>query len=102
MDVTPLSLGIELVGGKMSVLIPRNTTVPYEHTRTYYNNEDDQTHAVVEVFEGDDKLTDNNRLLGKFILPGLPQKPRGQVRRSNRERNLLFRISRQREMSSKT
>lgn len=80
MDVTPLSLGIELVGGKMSVMIPRNTTIPYMHTRVYYNNEDDQTHAVVEVFEGEDRLTRNNRLLGKFTLPGLPPRPRGQVR----------------------
>ena len=85
MDVTPLSLGIELVGGKMSVLIPRNTTVPYAHTRAYYNNEDDQTHAVVEVFEGEDRLTSNNRLLGKFNLPGLPQRPRGQVRHADRQ-----------------
>ena len=79
MDVTPLSLGIELAGGKMSVLIPRNTTIPYTHTRMYYNNEDYQTHAVVEVFEGEDKMTCNNRLLGKFNLPGIPQRPRGQV-----------------------
>ena len=79
MDVTPMSLGIELVGGKMSILIPRNTTIPYSHTRTYRNNEDYQTKAVVEVFEGEDKRTKNNRLLGRFTLPGLPQKLRGQV-----------------------
>lgn len=58
---TALSLGIELAGGKMSVIIPRNTTVPYKHTRVYFNNEDNQTKAVIEVYEGEDALTENNR-----------------------------------------
>ena len=79
MDVIPMSLGIELVGGRMSVLVPRNTTIPYSHTRVYRNNEDYQTKVVVEVFEGEDKVTKNNRLLGKFTLPGLPPRPRGKV-----------------------
>ena len=79
MDVTPMSLGIELVGGKMSVLIKRNTTIPYSHTRAYKNNEDYQTQAVIEVFEGEDKLTKNNRVLGRFVFPGLPRRPRGTV-----------------------
>ena len=79
MDVTPMSLGIELVGGKMSILIQRNTTIPYSHTRVYKNNEDYQTKAVVEVFEGEDRYTANNRLLGRFTLPGLPPRLRGQV-----------------------
>ena len=79
MDVTPMSLGIELVGGRMSVLIPRNTTIPYSHARIYKNNEDYQTKAVVEVFEGEDKFTENNRLLGRFMLPGLPPRLRGEV-----------------------
>ena len=79
MDVTPLSLGIELVGGKMSVIVPRNTTVPYSRTRTYRNNEDNQTQATIEVFEGEDPVTANNRLLGKFTLKGFPPRPRGQV-----------------------
>ena len=81
MDVIPMSLGIELVGGRMSVLVPRNTTIPYAHTRVYRNNEDYQTKVVVEVFEGEDKVTKNNRLLGKFTLPGLPPRPRGKVSR---------------------
>lgn len=79
MDVTPLSLGIELASGKMSTVIRRNTTIPYSHTRVYKNNEDYQTKAIVEVFEGEDKYTKNNRLLGRFTLPGLPPKRRGEV-----------------------
>lgn len=80
MDVTPMSLGIELVGGKMSVLIPRNTTIPYSHTRIYKNDKDYQRKVLIEVFEGEDRHTMNNRLLGKFTLPGLPPRLRGQVR----------------------
>ena len=80
MDVTPMSLGIELVGGKMSVLIPRNTTIPYSHTRVYKNDQDYQKKVFIEVFEGEDRFTKNNRLLGRFTLPGLPPRPRGQVR----------------------
>lgn len=79
MDVTPISLGIELASRKMSVLIQRNTTIPYSHTRVYKNNENYQTEAVVEVFEGEEKMAKNNRLLGKFTLPGLPPRLRGQV-----------------------
>lgn len=79
MDVIPMSLGIELANGKMSILIDRNTTIPYSHTRVYKNNENYQTEAVVEVFEGEDKVAKRNRLLGRFTLPGLPPRPRGQV-----------------------
>lgn len=80
MDVTPMSLGIELVGGKMSVLIARNTTIPYSHTRIYRNDQDYQRKVLIEVFEGEDRYTRNNRLLGRFTLPGLPPRLRGQVR----------------------
>jgi L1 cell adhesion molecule like protein len=73
MDVTALSLGIELVGGKMSVIIPRNTCIPYSHTRTYYNNEDQQTEAHIQVFEGENLYTKENRLLGDFELKNMPQ-----------------------------
>eukprot|EP01121_Diplochlamys_sp_Union-15-3_P022037 TRINITY_DN9257_c0_g1_i1.p1 TRINITY_DN9257_c0_g1~~TRINITY_DN9257_c0_g1_i1.p1 ORF type:complete len:617 (+),score=124.06 TRINITY_DN9257_c0_g1_i1:113-1852(+) len=80
MDVTPLSLGIDVKGGKMSILIPRNTPVPYSHTKTYYNNKDNATEILIEVFEGENILTQNNRLLGQFVLKGLPPRPRGDVR----------------------
>lgn len=80
MDVTPMSLGIELANSKMSVLIQRNTTIPYSHTRVYKNNEDYQTEAIIEVFEGEERLAQRNRLLGRFMLPGLPPRPRGQVK----------------------
>lgn len=63
----------------MSILVPRNTTIPYSHTKIFRNNDDYQTRVVVEVFEGEDRVTKNNRLLGKFILPGIPPRPRGQV-----------------------
>ena len=79
MDVAPMSLGIELASGKMSTLIQRNTTIPYSHSRTYKNNEDYQTEATIEVFEGEEKTAKRNRLLGRFIVPGLPPKPRGRV-----------------------
>lgn len=79
MDVTPMSLGIELANGKMSTLINRNTTIPYSHSRVYKNNEDYQTEAVIEVFEGEEKIAKSNRLLGRFTLPGLPPRLRGQV-----------------------
>lgn len=79
MDVIPMSLGIELANHKMSVLIQRNTTIPYSHTRVYKNNEDYQTEAVIEVFEGEEKIAKSNRLLGRFTVPGLPPRLRGQV-----------------------
>lgn len=79
LDVIPMSLGIELFNGKMSVLIPRNTSIPYTHSKVYKNNEDNQTVANVEVFEGEDSMARNNRFLGSFQLLGLPQRKRGEV-----------------------
>ena len=63
----------------MSTLINRNTTIPYSHSRVYKNNEDYQTEAVIEVSEGEEKIAKSNRLLGRFTLPGLPPRLRGQV-----------------------
>ena len=79
MDVTPMSLGIELASGKMSVLIQRNTTIPYSHSRIYKNNIDYQKEAHIEVFEGEEKEAKSNRLLGRFTVPDLPPRPRGKV-----------------------
>lgn len=79
MDVTPMSLGIELASGKMSVLIQRNTTIPYSHSRIYKNNIDYQREAHIEVFEGEEKEAKINRLLGRFTVPDLPPRPRGKV-----------------------
>jgi len=79
MDVTPLSLGIELIGGKMSVLISRNTTIPYSHTKTYYNNEDNQEFANIILYEGEEAFTARNRLLGEFKITNLPRRKRGEV-----------------------
>ena len=79
MDVTPMSLGIELASGKMSVLIQRNTTIPYSHSRVYKNNIDYQREAHIEVFEGEEKEAKANRLLGRFTVPDLPPRPRGKV-----------------------
>ena len=80
MDVTGKSLGIAVSGGKMSVIVKRNTTIPYSHTKMYKNDEDYQLEAKVDVFEGENNLIKDNRYLGTFILPGLPPKLRGKVR----------------------
>lgn len=80
MDVTGKSLGIAVRGGKMSVIVKRNTTIPYAHTKTYRNDEDYQLEAKIEVFEGENELIQDNRQLGTFILPGLPPKLRGKVK----------------------
>ena len=80
MDVTGKSLGIAVSGGKMSVIVKRNTTIPYSHTKMYRNNEDYQSEAQVEVYEGENELIKDNRHLGTFILPGLPPKLRGKVK----------------------
>eukprot|EP01087_Luapelamoeba_hula_P018828 TRINITY_DN6129_c0_g1_i1.p1 TRINITY_DN6129_c0_g1~~TRINITY_DN6129_c0_g1_i1.p1 ORF type:complete len:616 (+),score=111.28 TRINITY_DN6129_c0_g1_i1:54-1901(+) len=79
MDVVPLSLGIKTHGGKFSVLIPKNTTLPYKHSKIYYNNEDMQTYAKIQVYEGENPYVSENRLLGLFVLKGLPKRERGKV-----------------------
>ncbi|XP_026331377.1 heat shock 70 kDa protein II-like isoform X2 [Hyposmocoma kahamanoa] len=78
-DVTPLSLGIEVVGGIMSVIIPRNTTIPTKNTKRYYNSYDNQTEFLIKVFEGERKMTADNHKLGEFILSRVPPLPRGQA-----------------------
>uniref|UniRef100_A0A453IDK4 Heat shock cognate 70 kDa protein n=1 Tax=Aegilops tauschii subsp. strangulata TaxID=200361 RepID=A0A453IDK4_AEGTS len=76
LDVMPLSLGIEVIGGLMSVLIPRTTTIPFKKERIYTTHYDNQTSVLIQVYEGEGAMTKDNNLLGKFILHGIPPAPR--------------------------
>jgi molecular chaperone DnaK len=77
LDVTPLSLGIETLGGVMTVLIPRNTTIPSRKSEIFSTATDNQTNVEVHVLQGERQLARDNRTLGKFQLVGLPSAPRG-------------------------
>ncbi|MEZ4384611.1 MAG: molecular chaperone DnaK, partial [Nannocystaceae bacterium] len=76
-DVTPLSLGIETLGGVMTVLIPRNTTIPTRKSETFTTAADNQSSVEVHVLQGERSMASDNRTLGKFSLSGIPSAPRG-------------------------
>jgi len=77
LDVTPLSLGIETMGGVHTVLIPRNTTIPTRKSEIFSTASDNQTSVEVHVLQGERSLARDNRTLGKFHLVGIPTAPRG-------------------------
>jgi len=80
MDVTPLSLGIETEGRVMSIIIPRNTSIPVVRTQTYTTTENYQTQVDVSVYEGERMKSDANNLLGKFTISGIERAKKGEAK----------------------
>ena len=77
LDVTPLSLGIETLGGVYDQLIDRNTTIPTKKSQIFSTAEDNQTAVTIRVFQGEREMAADNKLLGQFDLVGIPPAPRG-------------------------
>ena len=77
LDVTPLSLGIETLGGIMTKMIDRNTTIPTKKTQVYSTAEDNQQAVTIRVFQGEREMAADNKMLGQFDLVGIPPAPRG-------------------------
>jgi len=77
LDVTPLSLGIETLGGVMTKMINKNTTIPTKHAQVYSTADDNQGAVTIKVFQGEREMAAGNKLLGEFNLEGIPPAPRG-------------------------
>ena len=77
LDVTPLSLGIETLGGVFTKLIEKNTTIPTRKSQTFSTAQDNQTAVTIRVFQGEREMAADNKLLGQFDLIGIPPAPRG-------------------------
>jgi len=77
LDVTPLSLGIETLGGIMTKMIDRNTTIPTKKSQVYSTADDNQNAVTIRVFQGEREMAADNKLLGQFDLIGIPPAPRG-------------------------
>ena len=82
LDVTPLSLGIETLGGIMTKLVDKNTTIPTERKQIFSTADDNQTAVTVKVYQGERQMAADNRLLGMFNLEGIPPAPRRAADRS--------------------
>jgi molecular chaperone DnaK len=77
LDVTPLSLGIETLGGVMTKMITKNTTIPTKHTQVFSTADDNQPAVTIKVYQGEREMASGNKLLGEFNLEGIPPAPRG-------------------------